>query len=136
MRNKIKKLLTKLTPWSIGEDFSSKNLKRKKEARFIITYNGKTIGILEHKGNKWIFKYSEQYKKEQFVAPLIDFPIVDKNYEFEELSPFFAARIPNLNQPFHLKKLSKYEGDKNDLVSLLEIFGKKSINNPFELILG
>jgi len=135
MKNKIKKILTKLTPWSIGEDFSSENLKSKKEAQFILSYKGKIIGILEHKGNKWIFKYSDDYKKNQFIAPLIDFPIVNKIYEFEELPPFFAARIPNLNQPFHLKKLSKYKGDKNDLVSLLEIFGQKSINNPFELIL-
>jgi len=133
---KIKKLLTKLTPWSIGEDFSSENLNSKKEARFILTYREKVIGILEHKGNKWNFNYSDQYKRELFIAPLIDFPVIDKNYEFEELPPFFAARIPNLNQPFHFKKLSKYKGDKTDLVSLLEIFGQKSINNPFELILS
>ena len=91
---------------------------------------------MEYKENKWHFKYDEQFKNERFIAPLIDFPIVDKNYEFEELPPFFAARIPNLNQPFHFKKLLKYNGDKNDLVSLLEIFGQKYINNPFELILS
>ncbi len=136
MKSKIKKILTKLTPWSIGEDFSSDNLKSKKEARFILKYKEKEIGVLEHKKEKWLFKYSEQYKKEQFIKPLIDFPIIEKNYEFEELPPFFAARIPNLNQPFHFKKLLKYNGDKNDLVSLLEIFGQKSINNPFELILS
>jgi len=136
MKSKIKKILIKLTPWSIGEDFSSKNLKSKKKARFILKYKEKEIGVLEHKENKWIFKYSDQYKKSRFIAPLIDFPVIEKIYEFEELPPFFAARIPNLNQPFHLKKLSKYKGDKNDLVSLLEIFGRKSINNPFELILS
>jgi len=136
MKSKIKKILTKLTPWSIGEDFSSENLKSKKEARFILKYKEKEIGVLEHKKDKWLFKYSEQYKKEQFIKPLIDFPIIEKNYEFEELPPFFAARIPNLNQPFHFKKLIKHNGDKNDLVSLLEIFGQKSINNPFELILS
>jgi len=135
MKNKIKKILTKLTPWSISDNFTSENLKSKKEARFILTYKGKNIGVLEHKNNKWYFKYDDQYKKELFVAPLIDFPIVEKNYEFEELPPFFAARIPNINQPFHFKKLAKYKGDKNDLVSLLEIFGQKSINNPFELSL-
>ncbi len=135
MKNKIKKTLAKLTPWSIGEDFSSENLKSKREARFTLSYKEKIIGTLEHKGNKWIFKYSDYYKKNQFIAPLIDFPIVNKIYEFEELPPFFATRIPNLNQAFHLKKISKYKGDKNDLVSLLEIFGQKSINNPFELIL-
>jgi len=136
MKNKIKKIFTKLTPWSIGEDFSSENFKSKKEALFILTYKGKKIGILEHKNNKWYFNYDDQYKKERFIAPLIDFPIIEKKYEFEELPPFFAARIPNINQPFHFKKLLKYKGDKDDLVSLLEIFGQKSINNPYELILS
>jgi len=136
MKNKIKKIFTKLTPWSIGEEFSSSNLNSKKDAQFILTYKGKKIGILEHKNNKWRFWYDEQYKKELFIAPIIDFPIVDKIYEFDELPPFFAARIPSLNQPFHFKKLLKYNGDKNDLVSLLEIFGQKSINNPFELMLS
>lgn len=136
MKNKIKKIFTKLTPWSIGDEFSSKNLNSKKEARFILSFKGKTIGTLEHKDSKWVFKYSDEYIKNQFVSPLIDFPIIDKTYEFEELPPFFAARIPNLNQPFHMKKLLKYKGDKNDLVSLLEIFGRKSINNPYDLILS
>ena len=47
--------------------------------------------------------------------------------------PFFATRIPNLNQPYHKSKLEKSAGDKTNLVSLLKIFGEKSINNPYEL---
>ena len=70
------------------------------------------------------------------MLPLIDFPVINKIYELDELPPFFAARIPNLNQPFHIKKLLKRNGDKNDIVSLLEVFGQKSVNNPFELILS
>jgi len=136
MKNKIKKIFAKLTPWSIGEDFSSEKLKSKKDAKFILTYKGKKIGILEYKNNKWHYRYADQYKKELFIAPLIDFPIIEKEYVFDELPPFFAARIPSLNQPFHFKKILKFKADKNDLVSLLEIFGQKSINNPFELILS
>ena len=136
MKNKIKKILTKLTPWSIDKKFSNGNLISKKDAKFFLLYKGKEIGILEHKNNKWYFMYSNDYKKNQFVLPLIDFPVINKTYEFDELPPFFAARIPNLNQPFHLKKLLKYNGDKNDIVSLLEIFGRKSINNPYELIMS
>ena len=135
MKNKFKKIFAKLTPWSLGEDFSSVELKSKKDALFILTYKNKKIGVLEHKNDKWYFEYDKQFKKEQFIVPIIDFPIIEKKYEFDELPPFFAARIPNLNQPFHLKKLSKFKGDKNDMVSLLEIFGEKSINNPYELIL-
>ena len=130
-----KKIFSKLTPWSIGQDFSSEEFKSKKDARFVLSYKNKEIGILSHKSNKWYFEYAKQFKEERFVAPLVDFPIVDKKYEFDELPPFFATRIPNFKQPYHAKKLLKHKGDKNDLVSLLEIFGQKSINNPFELLL-
>ncbi len=136
MKNKIKNILEKLTPWSIDNDVTAKNYESKKEAMFVLSYKAKKIGILLHKNSKWIFKYSDEYIKNQFVSLLIDFPIIDKVYEFEELPPFFAARIPSLNQPFHTKKIKKHNGDKNDLVSLLEIFGKKSINNPYELVLN
>jgi len=135
MKKIIKNIFTKLTPWSVDEDFLQENFNSKKDAKFFLSYKGKNIGILEHKNNKWIFQYSEELKNNQFISPLMDFPIIDKIYQFDELPPFFAARIPNLNQPFHQKKLSKHGGDKNDIVSLLEIFGQKSINNPFDLII-
>ena len=91
------------------------------------------IGTLEYFESKWTFKYSDEYKKNKYILPLVNFPDIDKVYKFEELVPFFATRIPNLNQPFHQKKIEKHNGDKNNLVSLLKIFGEKSINNPFEL---
>ena len=133
MNNKIKKIFKKLTPWSDDNNSFKEDHINAKDAIFNLIYDNKDIGTLEHKNNKWIFKYSDNFIMAQFVLPLIDFPIIEKKYEFEELPPFFAARIPKINQPFHAKKLSKNKGDKNDIVSLLEIFGEKSINNPFEL---
>ncbi len=136
MNTKIKKILTKLTPWSVDNNYFKENHINAKDATFILIYKDKNIGILEHKNNKWYFKYSDDFISEKFMLPLIDFPILNKKYEFDELPPFFAARIPKINQPFHDEKISKHKGDKNDVVSLLEIFGKKSINNPFELKLN
>ena len=133
MKKTIKNIFTKLTPWSVDNYFLQGNYNSKKDVKFILSYKGKKIGVLEHKNDKWIFQYSEEFINNQFVSPLMDFPVVKKVYQFDELPPFFAARIPNLNQPFHQKKLTKYGGDKNDIVYLLEIFGRKSINNPFEL---
>jgi HipA-like protein len=104
-----------------------------KNVKFELVFKDKVIGYLEYKNNKWRFKYDDEYKNNPFVPIIIDFPDINKEYEFDKLPPFFAARIPNLNQPFHFKKLKKHNGDKDDLVSLLEIFGKKSINNPYEL---
>ena len=133
MKEKLKNILQKLTPWSGDDEFLSKLNSENENAKFELLFEDKLVGILEFNEEKWIFEYSEEYKEERFVLPLINFPDINKKYEFEELMPFFAARIPNLNQPYHEKKLEKLEGDKTSLVSLLKIFGEKSINNPFEL---
>ena len=133
MKESIKKIFSKLTPWGVDEEFFSNEIENSKDGKFVLSFQRKTIGVLEYENDKWIFKYSEEFKQNQFVSPIIDFPDINKTYEFDELMPFFATRIPNLNQPFHKKKLEKYEGNKNDLVSLLQIFGERSINNPFNL---
>lgn len=133
MKEKIKNILQKLTPWSGDDEFLSKLNSKNENAKFELVFEDKLVGILEFNKDKWFFEYSKEYKEKQFVLPLINFPDIEKKYEFEELMPFFATRIPNLNQPYHEKKLEKLEGDKTSLVSLLKIFGEKSINNPFEL---
>ena len=133
MKEKLKHILQKLTPWSGDDEFLSKLNSKNENAKFELLFEDKLVGILEFNEDKWIFEYSQEYKEKQFVLPLINFPDINKKYEFEELMPFFATRIPNLNQPYHETKLEKLEGDKTSLVSLLKIFGEKSINNPFEL---
>lgn len=133
MKERIKKIFQQLTPWSKDEEFLSKINSKNENGKFELTFDDKLVGILEFNENQWVFEYSKLYKNDQFVLPLIDFPDINKKYEFEDLMPFFATRIPNLNQPYHELKLEKSEGDKTNLVSLLKIFGEKSINNPFEL---
>ncbi|GEM_PF-897147 len=128
-------ILKKLLPWvDWEEDAGGNRFSANEDATFDLRYKGKTIGTLRYRNKQWIFAYSEQYKAAPFVAPLANFPDIEKEYVFNELPPFFAARIPALNQPFHQKKLEKKHADKNDLVTLLEIFGRRSINNPFELV--
>ena len=129
---KIKNIFKNLTPWSVDNEFNPIG-ENTENGKFQLLFENKVIGTLEYKNNKWIFKYSDEYKEEKFMLPLLNFPDVDKIYEFDDLVPFFATRIPNLNQPYHQKKIKKYNGDENNLVSLLKIFGEKSINNPFEL---
>ena len=134
MKSKLNKILNKLTPWSLSDEYSEHSKLNINEGVFILSFKEKIIGVLEFKDDKWTFKYSEEYKRNQFILPLIDFPDIEKEYEFDELMPFFATRIPNLNQPFHFKKIEKYKKEGElDIVKLLEIFGQKSINNPFEL---
>lgn len=133
MKENLKSILKKLTPWSGNDEFLSKLDSENENGKFELLFEGKIVGILEFNKSKWFFEYSEEYKKDQFVLPLMNFPDIEKKYKFDELMPFFATRIPNLNQPYHKSKLKKSDGDKTNLVSLLKIFGEKSINNPYEL---
>lgn len=133
MKSKLKQIIQKLTPWAVEDDFYSSINSATENGKFELLFQNEVIGTLEFNRPKWIFKYSESFKNDQFILPLLDFPDVNKVYEFEDLMPFFATRIPNFNQPYQEKKLNKFDGEKSNLVSLLKIFGEKSINNPYEL---
>jgi HipA-like protein len=64
----------------------------------------------------------------------MDFPVKEKKYTNEELWPFFATRIPSLNQPYQIKKIENAKISKNDSVGLLKLFGAETITNPFRLV--
>lgn len=97
-------------------------------------YNGKLlIGTLIYDGENWSFKYSDEFKEESHIIPVIDFPDRDKEYTSKDLWPFFATRIPTLNQPYHFKKIKKANIQEDDSVELLKLFGKETITNPFTL---
>jgi HipA-like protein len=102
-------------------------------ACFNLKYKDLTIGYLELKNRVWHFRYSDEFKKQNSIAPLPDYPNVDKIYANEELWPFFLIRIPNLKQPRVQKIISKENIDHSSQVELLKRFGKKTISNPFEL---
>ena len=60
---------------------------------------------------------------------LVNFPTVDKEYSSSELWPFFVSRIPSRAQ------LQAPKGtERQDLVSLLKNYGRKTIANPYQLI--
>lgn len=103
-------------------------------ATFHLKYGSLLIGFLIYDKDKWIFKYSDEFKNQNVLKPITDFPDLNKVYESKELWPFFAIRIPAINQPYQLKKIKKANIDKNDAIGLLKVFGMKSINNPFKLI--
>lgn len=103
------------------------------EAQFILTYKNLTIGYLTHSHGKWIYEYSEEFKKQDRLTVLTDFPRKDKKYEESFLWPFFAHRIPGLGQP-QVKEIIKQENlDSKNEIDLLRRFGQKTITNPFEL---
>ncbi len=116
----------------VGMDF--KDNPTNVEGSFILNYGSRTVGTLTYSKGEWVFKYSEDFRKEQFTNVITDFPDLNKEYKNSELWPFFASRIPTLNQPFQLKKIKKHSVDKTDPVGLLKIFGNETINNPYRLV--
>lgn len=63
----------------------------------------------------------------------MDFPDLDKHYRSEDLWPFFAVRIPSLEQPAVQRAVQDMKLDAHNEVDLLRAFGKKTIANPFVL---
>ncbi|MDZ7739083.1 MAG: HipA N-terminal domain-containing protein [Bacteroidales bacterium] len=104
------------------------------EGAFQLKYGKQVIGILSYEDNQWTFKYSDEFRKGTELNPIIDFPDTEKIYINDQLWPFFASRIPSLNQPFQLKKILKANIRKDDSVGLLRLFGNETITNPFRLL--
>lgn len=100
---------------------------------FALNYHDLEMGSLKFLNNQWIFEYSELFKKQQEITPLIDFPDVDKTYKSEILWPFFSNRIPSAKQPKIQEYISKHPLESKNTAKLLEVFGEYSVNNPFRL---
>lgn len=129
------KLLKKIKSL-LPQGLENTNAPRDKYAVFTIHYKDLEIGELELKNGTWFFSYSEEFKNQDDINPLPDFPDADKVYENDELWPFFLIRIPSLKQPKVQKIISKEDIDSSSQVELLKRFGKKSISNPFQLKAG
>lgn len=101
----------------------------KGQADFILRLDKLKVGTLSYADNVWFFSYSEEFKRQRDILPLVNFPTVNKEYSSNELWPFFVSRIPSRAQ------LQAPKGtEKQDLVSLLKNYGRKTIANPYQLI--
>ena len=96
--------------------------------QFILKYKELTIGTLTLDNGEWIFEYSEEFKYQNNISPLANFPTLEKVYHSVELWPFFASRIPSINQLMTMNKRI----EKNEAV-LLKKYGARTITNPFVL---
>ena len=102
-------------------------------AEFGLLYEGLPVGILSLSEGVWSFRYTIEFKRQTRLKPLPEFPELDKVYKSTNLWPFFAFRIPGMNQPIAKDLILKKGIKEGNIVELLDLFGKKSINNPFEL---
>lgn len=101
---------------------------------FLLNYKNLLIGELSLKHGEWEFVYSDAFKKQDNIKPIVAFPVVNKLYKSSDLWPFFFTRIPSLNQPDIQETIKLNNLDERNEVELLKYFGKKTISNPFELI--
>ncbi len=101
---------------------------------FLLKYNDLLIGTLTVRDGKWVFEYSDQFRHNQVLRPIVEFPDVNKSYESEELWQFFASRIPSTEQSEVEEILRQENIEEDDAVSLLKRFGRRTIANPYELV--
>jgi hypothetical protein len=94
---------------------------------------GVLVGTLSVSDGLWMFGYSDEFKKESLLRPLVEFPDVDTVYQSPELWQFFASRIPHILQPDVEEVLQREHIDETNIVALLKRFGGRTITNPYEL---
>jgi len=126
----LKSIINKIWKSEGQEDISTP---KNANAEFVLIYKNLPIGKLKVSNGVWHFNYSEEFRKQSEILPLVDFPDTNLNYESTQLWPFFSYRIPGLNQPSVQEIINKKRIDKNNEVELLKQFGKFSIYNPFQL---
>jgi len=91
------------------------------------------IGKLRFRNGEWIYSYSDEFKHQEVIKPLTQFPDKNEIYKSKILFPFFASRIPSENQNNVEAFLKIHPDKKGNLAELLAEFGKTSVNNPFKL---
>ena len=92
------------------------------------------IGTLCADKGQWVFTYSDEFRKQSEIKPIVDFPAPDREYRSRTLWPFFALRIPSPKQPEVREFIERLPEDKVDEGILLREFGTRSIANPFRLV--
>lgn len=101
------------------------------EKMFVLSYGSNPIGYLKSGDDIWTFEYSDWFKHQDDILPLLEFPKKDKVYKATQLWPFFSSRIPS---KINLKLTDKNKhSTTSSIVELLEVFGKRTVNNPFVL---
>ena len=127
----IKKLMDKAKEW-LG---FARTVKAPPEAhaKFLLTYHDLLVGTLTVENGVWKFEYSDKFKSEDELRPIVEFPDLDKTYVNEDLWQFFASRIPSTEQPEVEEILKREHVKEDDAIGLLKLFGKRTIANPFEL---
>jgi HipA-like protein len=103
-------------------------------ATFKLTYGSVVVGDLVVRNGRWGFQYSEEFRHRPDLRPLVQFPDKHRTYDSPDLWPFFALRIPSINQPWIRAAVKREHIDSGDKVQMLRRFGRRTIANPYELV--
>lgn len=122
---KFKKVFARLF-WS--ESQNKVLLNADHDATFNINLGRLHVGTLLYSDKMWYFSYSNDFKLQNKILPLANFPSTEKEYSARELWPFFASRIPS-NAQLQLGR----DNPQESIVTLLQKFGRRTVANPFEL---
>ncbi|MBP3669214.1 MAG: HipA N-terminal domain-containing protein [Bacteroides sp.] len=122
---KFRKILARLF-WS--ESQNDMVLATEDDATFNVNLGKLLVGTLLYSAGVWYFSYSNEFKLQNRILPLANFPSKDKEYSTRDLWPFFASRIPS-NAQLQIEK----DKPKEDAVTLLRRFGRRTVANPYEL---
>lgn len=126
----IRKMIKKM--WGV-EGHEGITTPRNQKAEFLLLYKELEIGHLKLDKGVWQFAYSDEFKNQREILPLIDFPDTSKIYKEAQLWPFFSYRIPGLNQPMVKDIIQREKIDQKNEADLLKKFGHFSVFNPFIL---
>lgn len=110
-------------------------LPSEEQEKFTLKLEDIEIGYLECHDGKWLFYYSELFKKKNDLYTIPGFSNLDKKYYSPSLWPFFKIRIPGLGQPSVKEILLEENIDKRNEFALLKRFGKRTIANPYTLVM-
>lgn len=118
---------------SISSGRGEELMDRSSKAVFLLCFDDLPVLVLSCNADGWKMFYTEEFKSQDRVKPLVPFRDVNKVYRARELWPFFSVRIPSIARP-EVERTVREEGlDYDDVAAMLSRFGRKSIADPFEL---
>jgi HipA-like protein len=103
-------------------------------AEFLLKYKDIPIATLSLRDAEWTFQYTVQFRHQDELRPIVEFPDVNRTYSSEALWPFFQMRIPSRSQASVERIIQSEQIQENDEAKLLSRFGRLTIANPYELV--
>jgi hypothetical protein len=100
---------------------------------FVLWFRKLPMMQLRRVGGMWELRYTDAFKAQSRLSPIVCFPDVDKVYRSAKLWPFFSVRIPSIARPEVQRTVREENLDYDDVAAMLRRFGRKSVADPFEL---